>query len=96
MPSLARACCPVTTVGIALFAAEGSTQSIKDLSHRQANFFALGQRAFYWEWGVIPYEMAIDLGNVAGNARFAFDKYTFPTARTRLIGPTSLRLNCCV
>jgi hypothetical protein len=27
-------------------------------SHRQANFQALGQRQLYWEWGVIPYEMA--------------------------------------
>ena len=28
------------------------------VNRRQANFFALGQRQFYWEWGVIPYEMA--------------------------------------
>jgi hypothetical protein len=28
------------------------------VSHRQANMFALGQRQFYWEWGVVPYEMA--------------------------------------
>ena len=28
------------------------------VSHRQANIQFLGQRLFYWEWGVIPYEMA--------------------------------------
>jgi hypothetical protein len=28
------------------------------VSHRQANIQALGQRQLYWEWGVIPYEMA--------------------------------------
>ena len=28
------------------------------VSHRQANVQVLGQRQFYWEWGVIPYEMA--------------------------------------
>lgn len=28
------------------------------VSNRQANIFALGQRQFYWEWGVIPYEIA--------------------------------------
>lgn len=27
-------------------------------SHRQANFLTLGQRQWYWEWGVVPYEMA--------------------------------------
>ena len=27
-------------------------------SHRQANISSLGQRQFYWEWGVIPYEIA--------------------------------------
>ena len=29
-----------------------------EVSRKQANFFALGQRQFYWEWGVVPYEMA--------------------------------------
>lgn len=28
------------------------------VSERQANVFVLGQRQFYWEWGVIPYEIA--------------------------------------
>ena len=28
------------------------------VSHRQANVQVLGQRLLYWEWGVIPYEMA--------------------------------------
>ena len=28
------------------------------VSRRQAHFSSLGQRAFYWEWGVIPYQMA--------------------------------------
>lgn len=28
------------------------------VSRRQANVFTLSQRQFYWEWGVIPYEMA--------------------------------------
>jgi hypothetical protein len=28
------------------------------VSRRQANIFTLSQRQFYWEWGVIPYEMA--------------------------------------
>lgn len=93
MPFLARVCCVVTTVGIALFTADGRAQSVKDphlpppnvlpalnefvriddmllspdqferlsappVSHRQVNLFAVGQRALYWEWGVIPYEMA--------------------------------------
>jgi hypothetical protein len=28
------------------------------VSRRQANIFTIAQRQFYWEWGVIPYEMA--------------------------------------
>jgi hypothetical protein len=28
------------------------------VARRQAHFFALGQRQWYWEWGVIPYELA--------------------------------------
>lgn len=29
-----------------------------EVSHRTANIQALGQRQLYWEWGVVPYEIA--------------------------------------
>src|SRR6187455_1988194 len=34
------------------------------VSHRQANIQVVGQRQFYWEWGVIPYEMAPNFSDV--------------------------------
>ena len=33
-------------------------------SHRLANFQVLNQRQFYWEWGVIPYEIAPNFSEV--------------------------------
>jgi len=34
------------------------------VSRRQANFQVLNQRQFYWEWGVIPYEIAPNFSEV--------------------------------
>lgn len=34
------------------------------VNRRQANLFVLGQRQWYWEWGVIPYEIAPNFSEV--------------------------------
>ena len=40
-------------------------------SQRQANIFVLGQRQFYWEWGVIPYEIAPNFSEAERQRIFA-------------------------